>query len=97
MRDGQEIRFEREGDQDPDMTPGDVVFELRASSHPVFERKGDHLYVSDTLLLREALLGFNHSLTHWDGAKIAVTRSEDVTQPGVFQLLLLLFWHFRHI
>jgi DnaJ-related protein SCJ1 len=84
MKEGQELRFEREADQSPDHTPGDVVFELRVAPHPVFERKGDHLYVTETLNLKEALLGFNHTLKHLDGESVTLSRNEP-TQPGFVQ------------
>ena len=82
MADGDDIRFEREGDQSPDATPGDVVFEVKVQPHALFERKGDHLYLTETISLKEALLGFSHTLKHLDGRDFVIEQ-KGVTQPGL--------------
>ena len=67
MKHGQEIRFKGEADQLPGVEPGDVIFMLRASSHPIFERKGPHLFHRKTVALRDALTGCTFCVPHLDG------------------------------
>lgn len=75
-----EIRFERESEQSPGLTPGDVIFKLKAAPHPRFRREGEHLHHEMHLSLREALLGFSRAVGHLDGRTVPVTHS-GVTQP----------------
>jgi DnaJ-class molecular chaperone len=44
MKDGDEIVFEREAEQIPDMIPGDVIFTLKQQPHSKFKRVGDNLF-----------------------------------------------------
>ncbi|KAL4399628.1 DnaJ-related protein Scj1 [Malassezia pachydermatis] len=81
-KEGAEYVFEGMSDQSPDVDAGDVV--VRVHSTPKtgdFRRVGHHLYYTILLSLRDALLGFDHFITHYDGHKVPVVRSS-VTQPG---------------
>ena len=82
MNQGSHLRYEGEGDQSPDHSAGDVVFDLNIVPHSLFDRKGDHLYVTETISLKEALLGFQHKLLHLDGRMIEISRKDVTTQPG---------------
>ncbi|KAI8825759.1 uncharacterized protein EV422DRAFT_503133 [Fimicolochytrium jonesii] len=84
MSDGQRIVMEQESDESPDITPGDLVFTIRSIPHPIFTRKGDNLYLKETISLHEALLGFTRKVPHLDGNVITIER-EGVTQPGFVQ------------
>eukprot|EP00842_Homolaphlyctis_polyrhiza_P006610 jgi/Hompol1/6950/HPOL_005131-RA len=84
MMDGQTIVFEGEADQSPDHRAGDLVFNIRTRPHPVFTRKGDNLYMSTVLTLRDALLGFKRTFKHLDGSDLVIERTA-VTQPGFVQ------------
>ncbi len=75
-----EIRFERESEQQPGITPGDVVFKLRAAPHPRFRRDGNNLHHDMHISLREALLGFSRPIAQLDGRAVEVSH-EGVTQP----------------
>lgn len=75
-----EIRFERESEQQPGITPGDVIFKLRQAKHRIFERKGTDLHMEVHLSLKEALLGFDRSFRHLDGREVQLTH-RGVTQP----------------
>ncbi|KAJ3300748.1 DnaJ- protein scj1 [Borealophlyctis nickersoniae] len=86
MSDGQRIVFEQEGDESPDITPGDVVFIVRTVPHPVFTRKGSNLYMKEVLTLKEALLGFQKVVKHLDGKDLTISR-DGVTQPGFVQTI----------
>jgi DnaJ-related protein SCJ1 len=75
-----EIRFARESEQSPGITPGDVIFKLRAGRHARFEREGDNLKHEVHLTLREALLGYRRSVRHLDGRDVPLVH-DGVTQP----------------
>jgi len=82
MQDGEELVFPRAGDQsgDMDVTPGDVVYQIRTVPHRRFERRGDDLYMSLAITLNEAINGFNKKFRHLDGHEVHLKRSK-VTQP----------------
>jgi DnaJ-related protein SCJ1 len=82
MDTGDEIEFEREADQEPDSTPGDLIFELEVLPHPMYERRGKHLYLTETISLKESLLGFSHEIPHLDGSNWKLER-KGLTQPGM--------------
>jgi len=75
-----EIRFPRESEQTPGVTPGDVLFKLKQSHHDRFRRAGDDLHHEMHLSLREALLGFTRTVRHLD-ARDVVVKHDGVTQP----------------
>ncbi|XP_026383979.1 dnaJ protein homolog ANJ1-like [Papaver somniferum] len=59
MQNGQKITFPGEADEAVHKTvTGDIVFVLAQKDHPKFKRKGDDLFVENTLSLTEALCGF---------------------------------------
>ncbi|TPX67234.1 hypothetical protein SpCBS45565_g03941 [Spizellomyces sp. 'palustris'] len=86
MYDGQQIVMDREADESPDTTPGDLIFTLNTLPHPTFTRKGDNLYVKEVITLKEALLGFEKKLKHLDGNEITIRR-EGITQPEFVQTI----------
>ena len=60
-----------DGQLQPGIAPGDVVFVLNSSSHESFERNGNDLLTHVMITLSEALLGFSRIiLTHLDGRGI---------------------------
>ena len=61
------IRFARESEQSPGITPGDVIFKLHAAAHPRFRRDGDDLHHEMQLTLKEALLGACWRRYAWAG------------------------------
>lgn len=80
MKSDAEIRFERQSEQYPGVTPGDVIFKLKQVPHPRFTREGDHLHHEMHLSLKEALLGFRRSIRHLDSRDVEVD-FKGVTQP----------------
>jgi len=65
------ILLHGEGDQEPEMAPGDVVLVLSVKEHESFERAGSDLLAHVRITLSEALLGFSRViLTHLDGRGI---------------------------
>lgn len=75
-----EIRFEKESEQQPGITPGDVIFKLKQVEHPRYKREGDNLRTEVHLTLKEALLGFRKGIRQLDGRELVLTYS-GVTQP----------------
>ncbi|KAI8620366.1 hypothetical protein BC830DRAFT_1059368 [Chytriomyces sp. MP71] len=80
------IVFENEGDEHPDITPGDIHFVVRTQPHPVFQRDGVNLHMNMAIPLKQALLGFQFDVKHLDGKPIKIKR-DGVTQPGFTQIV----------
>jgi len=87
MSDGHRIVFEREGDQHPDVTPGDIIFTIKTIPHPLFTRKGNNLYAKVAITLMDALLGFKKQIHHLDGHVVELARI-GITPPGYVQEIL---------
>ena len=81
MRNKEKIVFQREAEQHPDLTPGDLIVILNQKPHYFFkERKENDLYANIKLNLKETLLGYNQSFRHLDGRTINIS-SNKPTQP----------------
>lgn len=87
MRDGQEVVFERASEQQPDVVPGDVIVTLRTQSHARFRRDGNNLHMTQTISLREALLGHSSSFAHMDGHRVSISTQGEVTPPEHVKVL----------
>jgi len=86
MSDGHRIVFEREGDQHPDITPGDIIFTIKTIPHPLFTRKGNNLYAKVAITLADALLGFKKEIHHLDGHVVELNRT-GITPPGKLNII----------
>ncbi|KAH6913072.1 hypothetical protein BKA70DRAFT_1397197 [Coprinopsis sp. MPI-PUGE-AT-0042] len=87
MPEGHEAVFEGEADESPDWEAGDIVLRVRSKKEKGgFRRKESSLYWKETIGVDEALLGFQHNITHLDGRTITLER-EAVTQPGFVQVI----------
>ncbi|XP_053713392.1 dnaJ homolog subfamily A member 1 [Synchiropus splendidus] len=83
MRDGQKIVFHGEGDQEPGLEPGDIIFVLDLREHPQFTRNRDDLMMSMELQLVEALCGFQKPVQTLDNRTLLVTSHPgDLIKPG---------------
>lgn len=83
MRDGQRITFTNEGDQHPDLEPGDVHLVLQMTEHEMFQRQGDTLVMEKKISLTEALCGCQFTIQHLDGRQLHVKSPEGhVIEPG---------------
>jgi len=77
MKDGQQIRFDGEGDQDPDLESGDVVIVLDEQEHDIFRRKGMDLSTKLEINLTEALCSFKRTIKTLDERTLVIS-----TIPG---------------
>lgn len=67
MKDGQRIVFSGEGDQEPGITPGDVIFVVDEKPNDRFVRKGSDLYYEAEVDLLTALAGGDVAFKHVSG------------------------------
>merc|ERR1712156_458505 len=77
MEDGQKIPFMGEGDQEPEMEPGDIIIILDEKEHPVFKRNGVDLILQQTINITEALCGFKKLVKTLDDRQLLIQ-----TVPG---------------
>jgi DnaJ family protein A protein 2 len=75
---GDTLLFRNEGHQFPGTATGDVTICIECEEHPVFVRKGPHLFLQKSILLLDALVGFSFVFTHLDG-RIFVIKSSPGT------------------
>lgn len=83
MKAGQRVVFEGEGDQQPNIIPGDVVFVIEEKPHESFTRKGDDLHHKQKIDLLTALAGGEIAFKHVSGdwLKLDILPGE-VIAPG---------------
>ncbi len=86
MRDGEAIKFHGEADQLPGVLPGDVIFTLQLLPHPQFERRGDHLCMTQKVSLRDALTGGAAHVVHLD-KRVLRLRSTEVLRPSSLKVV----------
>jgi DnaJ-class molecular chaperone len=80
---GQKIRFEGEGDEEPGIRAGDLIVVIDENSHPIFTRKGKDLHINKALTLGEALVGFSFKITTLDNRVLSIRSGEgEVIKPG---------------
>lgn len=85
MRDDQRIVFRGEGDQLPNVEPGDVIIVLQEKPHATFKREGADLYLKKSITLTEALCGFTMIITHLDERNLVIRQPPgSVLKPGKF-------------
>lgn len=77
MKDGQQIRFDGEGDQDPDLESGDVLIVLDEQEHDIFRRKGMDLSTKLEINLTESLCSFKRTIKTLDERTLVIS-----TIPG---------------
>lgn len=84
VKDGAKVVFQGEGDQGPDIIPGDVIFVIETKPHTRFQRKDDDLFYHAEIDLLTALAGGSIAVEHLDGRwlTIGITPGE-VISPGM--------------
>lgn len=73
MRDGQKITFSGEGDQAPNIIPGDIIIVIDEKPHPHFKRQGDDLVYEAKIDLLTALAGGKFAIPHLDDRVLMVS------------------------
>jgi len=74
MADGHKIEFSGEGDQEPNIEPGDIIIVLDEQEHPIFKRKGNDILMTMNITLVEALCGFQKAITTLDNRTIVISQ-----------------------
>jgi len=83
MKHGQKITFAGEGDQSPELEPGDVIVVLVQTDHETFKRDGGNLIIEKDIPLFEALCGCSFKVKHLDGRLLNIgTKKGAVIKPG---------------
>lgn len=83
MVDDQKIVFNGEGDQEPELEPGDIIIVLEEKEHPVYRRSGLDLIIRMELQLVEALCGFQKVIKTLDDRDLVITSLPgEVTKHG---------------
>lgn len=80
-RKGTKITFPEKGNQEPGLTPADLVFVVEEKPHTVFRRDGNDLVVNHKISLLEALTGLSLNLTALDGRNLTLPVT-DTIKPG---------------
>lgn len=88
MKAGQKVTFEGEGDQEPDVIPGDVVFVIDEKPNDQYTRKGDDLLFEYKVDLLTALAGGEIAFKHVSGEwiKIEILPGETIA-PGSMKVV----------
>lgn len=72
MSDGEKIVLYGEGDQEPDLSPGDIIIVIDEKPHEIFKRVNSDLVMQMDLELVEALCGFQRTIETLDGRVLVV-------------------------
>jgi DnaJ family protein A protein 2 len=90
MKSGQKVTFRGKANQEPGVTPGDIVIILQEKQDPSckFVRKGDDLVYQHELTLSEALTGYRFPITQLDGRTLIIESEEgDIVKPGDIRVI----------
>ncbi|RWS05429.1 dnaJ protein 1-like protein [Dinothrombium tinctorium] len=77
---GTKITFQREGDQNPNTVPADIVFIIKDKPHPLFKREGADIKYTAKITLREALCGCLVKVPTLTGEKLNL-RLNEIIKP----------------
>uniref|UniRef100_A0A5F9CH38 DnaJ heat shock protein family (Hsp40) member A4 n=1 Tax=Oryctolagus cuniculus TaxID=9986 RepID=A0A5F9CH38_RABIT len=94
MKDGQKILFHGEGDQEPELEPGDVIIVLDQKDHSVFQRRGHDLIMKMKIQLSEALCGFKKTIKTLDDRTLVITSKSGIFLFPTFHTKNV---HFPHV
>lgn len=79
---GDQYTIHGEGNEIPDVEPGDVVVIMREVPHETFKRRGADLFMEKEITLFEALTGVDFVIKHLDGRKIRIKNNKgDIIKP----------------
>lgn len=71
-RHGQKLIYGSEGNQVPDMRPGNLIVILEELKHHVFKRTGNDLFMTMKLSLADSLCGFDKIVTTLDKRRLVI-------------------------
>lgn len=83
---GTKVTFAKEGDQEPNSIPADIVFVIEYKPHPLYVRDGNDLVHTANITLANALTGCEVKLKTLDG-RILTIPVTDVVSPGYEKLV----------
>lgn len=78
---GTRITFQREGDQNPNKIPADIVFVIRDKPHPIFKREGSDIKYTAKIALKQALCGTIIEVPLITGEKIPIDLRGEIIKP----------------
>lgn len=78
---GTKVTFAKEGDQEPNSIPADIVFVIEYKPHPLYVREGNDLVHTANITLANALTGCEVKLQTLDGRVLNIPIN-DVVSPG---------------
>lgn len=85
---GTKITFQKEGDQNMNSVPADIVFIIKDKTHPLFKREGSDIKYTAKISLRDALTGVDIRVPTLAGEKIPLRIPPgDVVKPSTFKRL----------
>ena len=73
MKDGENIRFTGDGDQEPGIEAGDIIIVLDEKEHDRFQRQDLDLITEMEIELVEALCGFQKTIQTLDDRTLVIT------------------------
>ena len=74
------VTFAKEGDQEPNSIPADIVFVIEYKPHPLYVREGNDLIHTATISLSDALTGCEITLLTLDGRVLNIPIN-DIVSP----------------
>ncbi|XP_059641279.1 uncharacterized protein LOC132283357 isoform X2 [Cornus florida] len=83
---GTKITFPEKGNEEPGVTPADLIFVVDEKPHAVYLRDGNDLVFNQEITLLEALTGKTLELTTLDGRNVVIPLT-DIIKPG-FELVV---------
>ncbi|KAL9060443.1 MAG: hypothetical protein Q9162_000616 [Coniocarpon cinnabarinum] len=88
MKSGERVEFPGEGDQQPGVDAGDVIFEIEQKPHPRFQRKDDDLFYRAEIDIITALAGGKLYIEHLDERWVEVDiLAGEVIHPGALKVI----------
>merc|ERR1712130_1046277 len=81
-KEGTKITFNGEGDENINMTPGDMQFIIKQKKHDLFERAGNDLIRTINISLKQALCGVNVNVLTLDKRRLKIPITENTISPG---------------
>eukprot|EP01135_Chromosphaera_perkinsii_P005490 Nk52_evm39s352 gene=Nk52_evmTU39s352 len=88
-RDNTKLIYKNQGNQLVNGIAGDVVCIVNEMAHERFTRKDDDLFTNLDISFRDAMCGFEMTITHMDGRELRiVSKNGNIVRPGDTQCLL---------